>query len=77
MLTTRVNINMEATQDMSRAVSLSKAALKGLQISIQQKQQTLGIKTIVGSSWFTSSKTSNQNIEPHTNIPKVGGEGQS
>jgi len=50
MLTTRVNIDMEANQDMTRAVALSEAALKGLQISIQQKQQTLGIKSII-LSW--------------------------
>lgn len=50
MLTTRVDINMEATGNMPRAMALSQAALKGLQISIQQKQQTLGIKSII-LSW--------------------------
>lgn len=47
MLTTRVDIDMEATGNMSRAVALSEAALKGLQIAIQQKQQTLGIKSVI------------------------------
>jgi hypothetical protein len=50
MLTTRVNIDMEANEDMSRAVALSHAALKGLQISIIQKQQSLGIEAIT-LSW--------------------------
>jgi hypothetical protein len=50
MLTTRVNIDVEANENMPRAVALSEAALKGLQISIQQKQQTLGIKNII-LSW--------------------------
>lgn len=47
MLTTRVNIDMEANENMTRAVQLSEAALKGLQIAIQQKQQALGIKSII------------------------------
>lgn len=46
MLTTRVNIDVEANENMSRAIALSEGALKGLQIAIQQKQQTLGIKNI-------------------------------
>jgi hypothetical protein len=47
MLTSRVNIQLEASEDLDRALSLSEAALKGIQLAIEAEQRTHNIRIVI------------------------------